>query len=632
MSLLSFQGITKEYRNKLVLDGVSLNIEKQERVALIGDNGSGKSTLLRIAMGRETPDLGQVTTARNIKIGYLSQNSDEMVQGQETALYYEKVHGLEEQMRAMEAQMAVEADKYDTEAYAQLTSRYGRLMAEYEAMDGYAVHHEMKKILLGLGLKEAALYTSLDTLSGGEKMRVALARILLEKPDLLVLDEPTNHLDIHAIQWLEAYLCKFSGGVLIVSHDRYFLDRVATRIAELSHGTLLEKRCSYSQFIEQKEIARSFYLKEQKNLRVQIRDLEELIRNLRRQRKSKQADSRTHELQRLKDKLAHNQQKVRTAGHLQKTNGPALRIQAHGHVSKEIAWAEGLTKSFGDHTLFEDISFHIAGGERIALIGPNGCGKTTLLNILRGLDRDFSGTAKLGTWVSYAYLGQSVYFPDMDRTVLEELMIDGKLEEAAARKHLARFQFYGDVVNSTLHVLSGGEKVRLYLAEVMLRNPHCLILDEPTNHLDLSSREALELAINEFRGTVIAVSHDRYYLNNCVDRLIAFQNGSVRVFDGNYDAYLATVSKEEGAAAVGGHSPQRKDMSKATSPSSNTKVIAQKKQAPSLEDIESSILATEERIDQLQRKVLRDGENEDYEELGQLVNQLTELYEAYAAL
>ncbi len=630
MSLLSFQGITKEYRNKNVLAGVSLNIEARERVALIGDNGSGKTTLLRIAMGRVTPDLGRVTLAKGIKVGYLSQNSDEMISGERTALFYEKVHHLELRMRSIEKQLEDQVDDYGQASYDKLTDQYARVMAEYEAIDGYTLHAEMKKILLGLGLKQEALSIPLKQLSGGEKMRVALARILLESPDLLVLDEPTNHLDILAIEWLENYLIKYTGGVLIVSHDRYFLDRVTTRIAELSHGTLVEKRCTYTEFIRQKEIQREFFLKEQKNLRIQLRDQEELVRNLRRQRKSKQADSRAHEVDRLKAQIADNQTRVKAAGHLQKKNGPGIRIQAHGHVSKEVAWAKNLSKSFGDVPLFTDVNFHIAGGERVALIGPNGCGKTTLLNILRGLDTDFDGEAKLGQWIDYAYLGQNVEFDDMDLTLLEEIMAVSGFEEDQARAHLAKFQFYGDVVNSKLQVLSGGEKVRLYLSEIMLRNPHCLILDEPTNHLDLSSREALESAINDFRGTVIAVSHDRYYLNNCVDKIIALSPKGSRVLLGNYDTYQALVNKEKQEAKA--HEEDQK-LAQAKQGRPKTKrsssVKKAKNQQKQLEDIEAQILDKEYALTQLERQLGEASHEVDYHAMGALTQELDDLYAEY---
>lgn len=644
MGLLDIQKITKEFRSKLVLDSVSLQIEKRERVALIGDNGSGKSTLIRIAMGLETPDLGQVTFARGIKVGYLSQASDELIEGEHNALYYEKVHKLESQLRDLELALKQSASQHDTPEYHLLTQQYARVLSAFEAMDGYTVHHNIKKILLGLGLKQEALEIPLSKLSGGEKMRVALARILLENPDLLILDEPTNHLDLGAIEWLENYLVKFPGGVLIVSHDRYFLDRVGTRIAHLSRGGLIEKRCRYSQYIEQQQIERTFYLKEQKNLGIQIRDANEQIQNLKRMRKNKQADSRIKEVERLKETYQANQRHAQVEGAANKPSGPQIQLSSHGHVAKEIAWASGLGKVFNGVTLFQDVDFTIYGGERVALIGANGCGKTTLLNILRGLDNNFTGKAVLGSWATYAYLGQHIDFEDDSRSMLQEIMMTSTLDEPQSRQHLGRFQFYGDEVNSTISVLSGGEKVRLFLAKVMLTHPHVLILDEPTNHLDLASREALELAINAFKGTVIAVSHDRYYLKNCVDKLIAFKDGTAKVYDGNYDVYLEQVSG--GGASGSGSGEDDGHQGTSTMEPVQTRTAKNKAKAKAREEskakikpvpkrtvaqLEAAIEAVEEEIKELEIEIGFEGKDSDYEALAERYQYLEALYEDYDA-
>jgi ATP-binding cassette subfamily F protein 3 len=538
MSLLQFHNITKEYTNRTILDGIHLSIERRERVALIGDNGAGKSTLLKIAMGRETPDSGRIILSRGIKVGYLSQNSDELISGERNALYIEKHHQLEMQLKELEKKMADPSILDDTDAYDRLMRQYERVRHAYEAMDGYTIESLIKKTLLGLGMNPESLHIPLEQLSGGERIRVALARILIESPDLLILDEPTNHLDLPSIEWLEDYLIRFAGGVLIVSHDRYFLDRVTTRTAELQNGTLNIKRCNYSTFIEQRAQMQAFYLKEQKNMNIRIRDKKEQIQNLISNGKIKQAKSRMIELDKMQSALSSHQ-KIKQRENLSIRNGPQIHIQSHGHISKEVAWGKKVTKSFGVRTIFKDIDFHIAGGERAAIIGPNGCGKTTLLKMLMREDDDYQGELVLGNWITYAYLGQSVTFEDEDRTVIDEIIQSSGYEKKDALKYIARFEFYGEMVNSTLRALSGGERVRVYLAELMLQNPHCLILDEPTNHLDLHSREAIENAVLAFKGTVIAVSHDRHYLNRCVNKLLAFSVDGFETFQGNYDAYRA---------------------------------------------------------------------------------------------
>lgn len=633
MGLLDIQRLTKEYRNKLVLDGVSLSIERRDRVCLIGQNGSGKSTLIRIALGLEQADLGQVTFSRGIRIGYLSQLSDELIEGSHNALFYEKLYTMDQHLRHLEEALKVNASMAGSPEYGQLTSQYARALADFERLDGYTLQAQMKKILLGLGLKREALATPLSKLSGGEKMRVALARILLEAPDLLILDEPTNHLDLKAIEWLEAYLIKFSGGVLLVSHDRYFLDRVGTRIAQLKGGTLVERRCSYTEFMAQQDISLAFYQKNQHNLEIQIRDHKALIANLRRMRKNAQADSREKALRQLEERYRSNRERAYTTDQLEGLGGPSLVLEANGHVAKEIAWARGLSKSFdapgGRFTLFSGVDFNIYGGDRVAIIGPNGCGKTSLLNILRGLDDAFEGEAVLGAWASYAYLGQNIDFEDEGLSMLAAVMQGSTLSEAEARQHLALFQFYRDAVNSKIEVLSGGERVRLFLAQVMLTHPHVLILDEPTNHLDLQSRQALEAAINRFKGTVIAVSHDRYYLNNCADKLIAFEAGTARVYPGNYDAYLASFSTAQSQGLE--EKPSKEKTHKGAKPALSQKASRKAKSCEglSLEAIESIIATVEQEISALEVAIGLEPLGADYVGLAHLYERLEALYEDY---
>ena len=531
MSLVAVSNIRKEYRNKVVLADVSLQISRGERVALVGPNGAGKTTLLKIMMGQVKEDSGDVFLSKNVKVGYLSQYLTDLDESNDSALHLDALKNIEDEKRSLEEAMATMPDHMDL-----LLKKYEKVVEKFEQMDGYTLQSMIKKTLLGLGLSENELNKPLKFLSGGEKMRVALARILLESPELLILDEPTNHLDLHAIEWLEGFLNKFSGGVLIVSHDRYFLDAVTTRIAELRGGHLTTKKCNYSTFLDQKRQMKNFYLKAYRNIQKQIRHEKEMVVKLRKYKKIKQSQSRQKSLEKFEEKAKALLLDLKTTENLEKASGPQLDFKPIGHLSHEVMHCENLSKSFSNQRLFHGVDLTIYGGQKLALIGPNGCGKTTFINMMLGLDKDHEGTMKFGKWVDYAYLGQEVSFEDDNLSLLESLIKEG-LEESEAKKSLSKLQFYGDVLNTRVADLSGGEKVRLILAIILNKAPQCLILDEPTNHLDLESRWAIEKALRDYKGTVIAVSHDRYFLNACVDKLLIVENHRITEFEGSYDAY-----------------------------------------------------------------------------------------------
>lgn len=544
MSLIAVHNIRKSYRNKVVLSDVNIQVERGERVSLIGPNGSGKTTLLKIMMGQETQDSGQVFCSKKVKVGYLSQYLEDLEVADVTALHVEEINYLEQAMKKLENQLSTCHDASDD--YEALLDQYGKLQEKFEALDGYTIESMIKKTLLGLGLKEEALDLPLNQLSGGEKMRVALARIIITDPDLLILDEPTNHLDIKAIEWLEQFLRRFTGGVLLVSHDRFFLDHVTTRICELQGGHITSKKCNYSSYLQQKSQLRDYYLKAYKQMQIRIRSEKEMVTKLRKYKKIKQSQSREKALIKYQEEARAMLAQLKSTENLKKLSGPSLNLQPVRHISHEVVTIKNMTKAFDKQVLFDHLNLVIHGGEHVALIGPNGCGKTTLLNIILGKDQDYQGHVQFGKWVDYVYLGQEVSFEDESISMLQYIMMGFDLLEKEARKELARFQFYGDVVNSEIQILSGGEKVRIKLLEMMLKSPHCLILDEPTNHLDLESRISIEQAILNYKGTVIAVSHDRYYLNKCVDRIIEIKDRNIVDFNGNYDAYqnAAIVTKE----------------------------------------------------------------------------------------
>jgi len=535
MGLLNFHEVSKYYRQRQILNEVSFSVERGERLALIGPNGGGKTTLVRIAMGIETADHGRASIARSVKAGFLTQDLSTLADDA-TALHYGEITRLEAKMRALEHQMA-----HPDGDVSALMVEYTRVSGLYEARDGYNVERRLKEILSGLGLRKEAFDTPLNLLSSGERMRAALARILLGEPDLLVLDEPTNHLDISALQWLEDYLMNFSGGVMVISHDRYFLDRVSTRIVELSGGTVLVHHGNYTSFLNQRAIRTEYLQDEKERLDREIRLESELARRLRATAHITQAQSREKRIGRLaEERQALNQ--AQRQGHLDKISAPGLNLRQDTHQSAEIAEARHARKQYGERVLFRNVNFLIRGGEHVAIVGPNGCGKTTLLRILLNQEALSEGTMRVGLWVKVGLLDQNAEFPDERRTMLEEVFAVREMEDGEIRRLLARVGFYGDEVVKRIGVLSGGERVRLKLALLLVTEPQCLILDEPTNHLDLPAREAVERAVAEFKGTVIAVSHDRYFLNRCVTRIQAFEGEAIRSYNGNWDAYQAALA------------------------------------------------------------------------------------------
>lgn len=547
MSLLAMDNIEKEYQNQKVLIGASLRVERGERVVLIGDNGSGKSTLLKIAMGLESADAGNVMVSRRTVTGYLSQELMELRDQDEvqTAGHLREVERLEKEMRGMEARLA-EADPGELDG---LMKEYEGLHDAYDKIDGYRVESRLKAILSGLGLGHHAFDMPIENLSGGEKMRVALARLLIREPDLLLLDEPTNHLDLMATEWLEGFLRSFPGGVIFVSHDRYFINRVATRIVELAGGTTAESKGSLDEYFKQKEIEEAFLEKEKQRLRWHIRAEEAKAQGFRSQRKHGKMHQREARAAKLREELHRVNSRSRDS-HLSHQAKMHLNTGYEIHLSDEIAWAEGLGKRFGEKWIFRDVDFLIQGGDKIGIIGPNGCGKTTMLRLLMGRDTDYEGTLKLGAWVKYAYLGQEIIFPDEGLTIAQHLMNEGDFTRREALSQAGRYGFYGDICDKPIMVLSGGEKVRLTLCCLLLHKPTCLILDEPTNHLDMVSRDVLMHAVDEYGGTVIAVTHDRYFLDRCVERIFAFEDHGVKVWEGNYEDYKkgTQASIEEEAA------------------------------------------------------------------------------------
>ncbi len=534
--ILSCQGISKSFGEKVILEDASFHIEEREKAALIGNNGAGKTTLLRIIMNELHADSGQVVLMKDRQIGYLAQYQD--VQGHRTV--YEEllstkqyIIDMEERMRSMELEMKHASG----EELDRLMNSYTRLTHEFELENGYAYKSELMGVLNGLGFAEEDFNKQVATLSGGQKTRVALGKLLISKPDILLLDEPTNHLDMESIAWLETYLLNYPGAVFIVSHDRYFLDKVVTKVIEIEAGHVRMYSGNYSAYAEKKAQLRDAQYKAYLNQQRDIKHQEAVIVKLKsfnREKSIKRAESR--------EKMLNKIQRIEKP--LEVRSQMRLSLEPRVVSGNDVLTVEELAKSFPQQKLFSNISFQVKRGERVALIGNNGTGKTTMLKILNGLLDADAGSFSLGAKVQIGYYDQEHHVLHAEKTIFQEISDTyPTLTETEIRNMLAAFLFTGDDVFKEISALSGGERGRVSLAKLMLSEANFLILDEPTNHLDIASKEILEEALNSYTGTVLYVSHDRYFINQTATRILDLTNQSVVNYIGDYDYYLE--KKEE---------------------------------------------------------------------------------------
>lgn len=529
--ILSCNNISKSFGTDVIIKSCSFNIEDHEKAAIVGINGAGKSTLLKIITGIEPADTGLVTLAKDKTLGYLAQQQN---LGSDNNIYDELLSvkqyilDMEKELRSIEKRM----NTADGDELENLMKKYSDLNHRFEMENGYAYKSEITGVLKGLGFSEEDFTLNVNTLSGGQKTRVALGKLLLAKPDIILLDEPTNHLDMESIRWLENYLLNYNGAVLIVAHDRYFLDKIVSKIIELDNGVATVFSGNYTDYAAKKAILRNMKLKEYLNQQREIKHQEDVITKLKqfnREKSIKRAESREKMLDKIEiiDKPQELNDKMN------------IKLEPNVVSGNDVLTISGLSKSFDDVTLFDNIDIEIKRGERVALIGNNGTGKTTILKLINGIIEPDSGSIYLGAKVNIGYYDQEHHVLDPDKTIFDEIRdAYPDLNNTQIRNTLAAFLFTNEDVFKYIRDLSGGEKGRVSLAKLMLSNANFLILDEPTNHLDIVSKEILENALNNYTGTVLFVSHDRYFINAAATRIIELSNKTVVNYIGNYDYYL----------------------------------------------------------------------------------------------
>ncbi len=640
--ILSCNNISKSFGTDIILSNCSFNIENHEKAAIVGPNGAGKSTLLKIIVGELPSDTGVVTLAKDTTLGYLAQHQNltsENTIYDELLTVKQDIIDMENKIRSMEADM----NNLTGEALENLLNQYTRLNHEFELKNGYAYKSEIYGVLKGLGFTEEDFSLCVNTLSGGQKTRVALGKLLLSKPDIILLDEPTNHLDMEAIRWLENYLLTYNGSVIIVAHDRYFLDKIVSKVIEIERGKTTVFSGNYTAYAEKKKILRNMQLKEYLNQQRNIKHQEEVITKLKqfnREKSIKRAESREKMLNKIE--LVEKPEEL----------NDKMNITLNPKVisGNDVLHVEELSKSFDDNMLFSDISFDIKKGERIAIIGNNGTGKTTMLKIINGIIPADSGKITLGSKVTIGYYDQEQQVLDPDKTLFEEIQdAYPDLNNTQIRNTLAAFLFTNDDVFKYIRDLSGGERGRVSLAKLMLSNANFLILDEPTNHLDMVSKEILENALNNYTGTVLYVSHDRYFINTTATRIIELTNRMTVNYIGNYDYYLekkdiltAAALKENGINnnldnnSLSTNAKDNLNSANASTPSTENNSKADWKQSRELQNklkkIKNELNKVEARINEIEDRISVIDEESALPEVCSDTAKLLELHKEHVAL
>ena len=590
--ILACQNISKAFGTNEILKDASFHIEEREKAALVGINGAGKSTLFKIIVGEMTADTGEVILSKGKTLGYLAQHQDltgDLTIYEEVLQAKQDLIRMEERLRALEEEMKHEQG----ERLEELMNTYTRLSHTFELENGYAYRSEVVGVLKGLGFEPEEFEKKVSTLSGGQKTRVALGRLLLTKPDVILLDEPTNHLDMESIAWLEGYLLNYSGAVFIVSHDRYFLDRVVTKIVEIDAGKVTTFEGNYSAYSQKKAMLREAAYHAWMNQQQEIRHQEEVIAKLKsfnREKSIRRAESREKMLDKME--VLEKPSEVRT--------DMRIRLEPRVTSGNDVLRVSNLSKSFPGQPLFSDLNFEIRRGERVAIIGNNGTGKTTILKILNGVVAPDGGQIELGTKVQIGYYDQEHQVLHMDKTIFQEISDTYPyLTNTEIRNVLAAFLFTEDDVFQPIHTLSGGERGRISLAKLMLSNANFLILDEPTNHLDIVSKEILEQALRDYTGTVLYVSHDRYFINQTATRILELTNQQLVNYIGNYDYYL---EKKEELTSIYAPSAAADNVEKPAQSAVKLDWKTQKEEQARQRKRENDLKKTEARIEELETR------------------------------
>ncbi len=585
--ILSCQNISKSFDGKTILRQANFHIEDNEKAAVVGINGAGKTTLFQIITGNLTPDDGIVSISKGKTMGYLEQHPS--LTGDNTIFdelmsVKSYLMEMEREIRRMEADMKHQSGA----ALDALMEEYARLTARFESENGYAYKSELTGVLKGLGFQETEYDKPVGTLSGGQKTRVALGKLLLLSPDIILLDEPTNHLDMNSIQWLETYLGNYKGAVLVISHDRYFLNKIARKIIEIDAGEVMSFSGNYSDYAVKKEALRASRMHAYLNQQREIKHQQEVIDKLKsfnREKSIKRAESR----EKMLEKTERLEKPSEVRSDMRLTLTPSITS------GSDVLEVTGLSKAFGPQVLFENLSFSCKRGEHVALIGDNGTGKTTILKLINELLPPDKGTIRLGTNVHIGYYDQEHHVLHMEKTIYDEIADNYPyLTVMEIRNVLAAFLFTGDDVFKLISECSGGERGRISLAKLMLSEANFLILDEPTNHLDIVSKEILEDAINSYEGTVLYVSHDRYFINRTAHRILELEGKTLTGYLGNYDYYLE--KKPEASPKI--LSPEKKEES-----SGEIDWKKQKQEQAKLRKLENDLKKTENRITVLEEKI-----------------------------
>jgi ATP-binding cassette subfamily F protein 3 len=607
MTLLNLRNISKSYGANLVLNGITWQIEEGRKMGLLGSNGAGKTTLFGIITGELEPDKGEVSRSKHLKIGFLRQEyqlEDDLTLFDEMLKPFSELLSLHDDLRKLEQQMSSARDP------KKLLDAYGKLQLEYENSGGYNYENRIDTVLNGLGFGKQDFEKPINILSGGEKNRAALASVLLSDPNLLLLDEPTNHLDIEGTEWLEQYLLEFEGTVVIVSHDRYFLNRVIQEVVELENHSTTRYMGNFSSYVEQKAQRLEKALKEYDAQQEQIFRTQDFIRKNIAGQKTKQAQSRRKALEKL-ERL--DKPKTRTR-RMRISFAPTQR------TSRALVWAENVGKRFDGNQLFENADFAIERDDRVGLIGPNGCGKTTFLRIILGDEPPTSGEVKVGSNIDVGYYDQEHSGLNLENSVLDEVwQVSPRMLLGEMRSFLARFLFRDDDVFREVKSFSGGEQSRVVLAKLILSKPNFLILDEPTNHLDIASREVLERALAEFAGTLLVVSHDRYFLNKVVSRIYAFEDGKLKEYLGNYSYY------EEKKREQREKDQRKREFSRKQKDKVRAKKPQRKPKKRNLFEIERDITQAEQKIEEIDYLIATEEIYTDWQKLLQLNREKEEL-------